>query len=268
MSLMTLRTIMNSNTEDAVKIMESLPYILPIIMLLFTIGVAVAVKFMSIKSILGGCVIGALALFMIGCAVFMMVISSGLENKIIAKNQELETMMHWKYQHMDEMSLIIAQQPLPEDETISLLKQLRSFGWVTENKAIQLLTDAHQALEVLKSENTNYRTRYLIKGVPNAVNRKIVELGLRNIGFRIVPFKEQEEVPDNANALYYGKDVELASVKMAALTLIQAGIELKSIKAFPKATRGNIRAIKIDWSKHFDSRLPLTIEKIVESKSF
>ena len=248
--------------------MESLPYILPIIMLLFTLGVAVAVKFMSIKSILGGSVIGALALFMIGCAVFMMVISSGLKDQVIKKDQELTDMMHWKYKHMDEMSLIIAQQPWPEDETISLLKQLRSFGWVTDNNSVKLLTDAHSALEILKSENTNVRTRYLIKGVPTAVNRKIVELGLRNIGFRIVNYKEQEEVPENANSLYYGQNIDLASIKMAALTLVQAGIELKSIKPFPKPTRGNIRAIKIDWSKHFDSRPPLSIEKIVESDSF
>ncbi|MBV1922017.1 MAG: hypothetical protein KUG73_15165 [Pseudomonadales bacterium] len=253
---------------DVVYTMESLPYILPIVMLTFAIGLAVAVKMLSIKSIIGGCTIGALSLFMIGCSVFMMIISSGFEAKLLVKDQEIADMVDWKYKHMDELSLIIGQQRIPDDEHVALIKQLNSYGWQINNYSIQLLKDAHQALETLKQENGVARTRYLLKGVPSSVDRKLVEMGLRNVGFRIVPFKEQEEVPENANALYFGQNVDIDSIKMAALTLMQAGIELKSIKAFPKPTRGNVRAIKLDWSKYFDTRQPLTVVAVVESKGF
>ncbi len=248
--------------------MESLPYILPIVMLLFAAGLAVAVKMLSIKSIIGGCTIGALALFMICCSIFMMIVSSGFEERIAVKDQEITDMVAWKYKHLDEMSLIIGQQRTPDDEHVALLKKLNGYGWQINNHSIRLLQDAHQALEVLRQENGIARTRYLLKGVPSSVERKLVEMGLRNVGFRIVPFKEQEEVPANANALYFGQNVDPDSIKMAALTLMQAGIELKSIKAFPKPTRGNVRAIKLDWSKYFDTRQPLTVAAVVESKGF
>ncbi|OUS27847.1 hypothetical protein A9Q99_13895 [Gammaproteobacteria bacterium 45_16_T64] len=248
--------------------MESLPYVLPIVMLLFAAGTAVAVKMLSLKSIVGGIVVGILSLFMIGISIWMMLVSSGFENKLAAKDVQLAEMNDWKYHHMDEMSLVIGQQRIPSDEDVALVKKLKGYGWLTSHRALALLQEAHMALEVMRSENPNTRTRYLIKGVPEAADRKLVELGLRNIGFRIVPYKEQEVVPPNANALYYGQNVDLESVKMAALTLIQAGIEVKSIKPFPKPTRGNIRAIKIDWSKYFDTRQPMSITSIVESKGF
>jgi len=248
--------------------MESLPYILPLVLLVLAAGTTVAVKFLSIKSAVGGGVIGLLSLFMLGCSIYLMIISSGFEERIAEKEQAIADMEQWKYQHLDEMSLIIAQLNTPEDKHVALLKQLNGFGWQADNKAIKLLTDAHEALESLKSDNTDTRTRYLIKGVPTAVDRKIVEIGLRNIGFRIVAFKEQEEVPVNSNALYFGQNVDIESVKMAALTLIQAGIEIKSIKPFKKPTRGNVRAIKIDWSKYLDKKQPLAIDAIVKAKKF
>ena len=125
--------------------METLPYLLPWILLLLTAGIAVAVKFLDIKSIMGIAVVSTLGLVMLLIAIYANIITSQQYGEVALKQQELAAMEEWKYQHMDELSLIIAQQRMPSDETQALVKQLISYGWKMNNRKITDAQAAHLA---------------------------------------------------------------------------------------------------------------------------
>ena len=247
--------------------METLPYLLPWILLLLTAGIAVAVKFLDIKSIMGIAVVSTLGLVMLLIAIYANIITSQQYGEVVLKQQELTAMEEWKYQHMDELSLIIAQQRMPSDETQALVKQLISYGWKMNNRKITDAQAAHLARERLIGELEN-PSPMLIKGIPTMVDEKIVDLSLRQLGFTVIPYRDDETPEEDANIIYYGRDMTTLEVKLAALTLMRAGIELKAIKAFPKVTQGNLRAIKIEWNKYYISRKALSVEEVASAEAF
>lgn len=247
--------------------MDTLPYLLPWVLLLFAAGIAVAIKLLDIKTIVGIAVVSTLALFMVLIAVYANIVTSQQFNLIEEKQQAVYDMEAWKYKHMDEMSLIIAQLKPPSDEVQALVKQLISFGWKMNNRKIIQAQEAHAARERLIGE-LELGKPMLIKGIPTVVDDKIVDLSLRQLGFTVIPYREDETPEEDANIIYYGRDMDVLEVKLTALTLMRAGIELKAIKAFPKATQGNLRAIKIEWNKYYISRKALTVEEVENAESF
>ncbi len=247
--------------------MDTLPYLLPWVLLLFAAGIAVAIKLLDIKTIVGIAVVSTLGLFMVLIAVYANIVTSQQFNLIEEKQQAVYDMEAWKYKHMDEMSLIIAQLKPPSDEVQALVKQLISFGWKMNNRKIIQAQEAHAARERLIGE-LELGKPMLIKGIPTVVDDKIVDLSLRQLGFTVIPYREDETPEEDANIIYYGRDMDVLEVKLTALTLMRAGIELKAIKAFPKATQGNLRAIKIEWNKYYISRKALTVEEVENAESF
>lgn len=247
--------------------MDTLPYLLPWVLLLFAAGIAVAIKLLDIKTIVGIAMVSTLGLFMVLIAVYANIVTSQQFNLIEEKQQAVYDMEAWKYKHMDEMSLIIAQLKPPSDEVQALVKQLISFGWKMNNRKIIQAQEAHAARERLIGE-LELGKPMLIKGIPTVVDDKIVDLSLRQLGFTVIPYREDETPEEDANIIYYGRDMDVLEVKLTALTLMRAGIELKAIKAFPKATQGNLRAIKIEWNKYYISRKALTVEEVENAESF
>lgn len=249
--------------------MGSIPYILPWILLLLAAGTACAAKFLPFKSIAGIAVISILSLLMIGVAVYDNLISVEFEEMVAEAEAEAAVIEEWKYMHLDELSLIIAQQQMPEDEDVATLKQFKSYGWLSTNADFQRIKEAAQAFVAKKGERPDaQRAIYLYKGIPQNVDQTIVKLTLRNIGYKIIPPKEDEEPLVTANALYFGKYVELEDVKLTALALIRAGVNLTSIKPFNKQTRGNLRAVKLEFNEFVAKRPAITPSEVVEAKKF
>lgn len=249
--------------------MDSIAYILPWIMVLLTIGTACAAKFLPLKSIAGISVFSILALIFLGLAIYANVISSEYEERIAEAKAELATMEEWKYLHLDELALIIARQVPPEDEDLAMLERLRSYGWTRANPDFRRITEAALALEKLRGEQPDAeRAIYLYKGIPQTVDRDIVRLSLKRLGYKVIPEQDDEEPLEQANVLYFGKYVKLEDVKMTALTLMQAGVDLTAIKPFNKDTRGNLRAVKLEWNEYLAKRQPITVPEVVEAKDF
>jgi len=248
--------------------MEAIPYILPIIILLLAVGIGAVCKFLPIKSLVGAITLGSLSFFLLVFTVCQMFIVGDFKSKIMTKTSEVKAMQAWKYHHLDEMSLLIAQLPMPTSDDEALLKTLQSYGWQSDSASINHLKDANLLLEELKASKSTFKTRYLIKGIPTKIDNKIIELALRNVGFKLIPYKTDDEIPEDVNIMYYGKRIDTLSVKLAALTLIRAGIGIKAIKPFKKVTRGNARAIKIDWSKYVTTRQTMTADSIGAVKKF
>lgn len=247
--------------------MHALPFLLPWILLLMAAGIAVAVKLLPLKSIVGGSVIGVLSLLFIGVGVYANIISAHQFHELETRQQALEEVETWKYKHLDELSLLIAQLKPPSDEDAALLHELSSYGWLSSHPFIRHMRDAHAARERLLAEFAP-SLPMLIKGIPQSVNEKIVDLSLRQAGFTLVPYRDDETRETDANILYYGRDMRLEEIKLAALTLMQAGIDLKGIKPFPKATQGNLRAIKIEWNKYYEVRKGMSVEEIETAQAF
>jgi hypothetical protein len=108
----------------------------------------------------------------------------------------------------------------------------------------------------------------LIKGIPTSVDTSIVTLGMKEIGFVVVPYQDDEQPETEVNIIYFGRDMKITEIQMAALTLMQAGVDLKAIKPFPKATQGNLRAIRIEWNKYYNGRKSLSVEEVEAATSF
>ncbi len=247
--------------------MHALPYLLPWLLLLLAAGLAVAVKLLPLKSIAGGAVIGVVSLLFIGVCVYANIVTSQQFHHLAEKEEALAKVEEWKYKHLDELALLIAQLKPPADDEAALLKELAGYGWLTTHASVRRMRDAHNTRDRILAEFTPSQPM-LIKGIPQTVNGKIVELSLRQVGFTVVPYREDETQEADANIIYYGRDMDINEVKLAALTLMQAGLELKGIKPFPKPTQGNLRAIKIEWNKYYEVRKVLTPEEVETAQAF
>lgn len=247
--------------------MSTLPYLLPWILILLAAGLVAAVKLLPLKSIAGIAVLSTLGLLMLLVAVYANVVSSQQASTIAEKEAAIVEMEQWKYSHLDELTLILAQLRPPKEEELALLKKLISYGWLSENPNIVRAQQAHQARERLM-ETYSPGNPMLIKGIPTTVDNHIVDLALREVGFIVLPYREDEAPEKDANIIYFGRDMELPEIKLAALTLMQAGIDLKAIKPFPKPTQGNLRAIKIEWNKYYESRKSLLPDEVEAAKGF
>lgn len=247
--------------------METLPYLLPWFLLLLAIGVAVAVKLLPLKSIAGIAVISVISLIFLGVCIYANVVSSQLYDRIDEKQLALEKMEEWKYRHLDGLSLLIAQMQPPADEDLALLKQLQGWGWLSTSPALRQMQQADSARERILAEFTPSQPM-LIKGVPQSVNSQIVDFALRQVGFTVLPYREDETPETEVNIIYYGRDMNINEVKLAALTLMRAGVELKAVKPFPKPTAGNLRAIKIEWNKYYELRKALNVQDVEAATVF
>lgn len=247
--------------------MSALPYLLPWILLLLGIGLAAAVKLLPLKSTPGIAVNVTLLLIMLGVSIYANLIRSQQVELLTEKDEAIAEMEQWKYSHLDELTLILAQLRPPKEEELALMQQLISFGWVSGNPNLLRAQQAHQARERLL-ESHKVESRMLIKGIPNTVDYHIVELALKEIGFIVLPYREDEKPEEDANIIYFGRDMGLTEIKLTALTLMQAGVDLKAIKPFPKATQGNLRAIKIEWNKYYEGRKSLYPDEIEAAKAF
>lgn len=247
--------------------MDTLPFLLPWFLLLLAAGLAVTVKLLPLKSIAGIAVTAVISLIFIGVCIYSNVVSSQLFDRVDEKQLALENMETWKYKHLDELSLLIAQLKPPADEDMALLKQLQGFGWLSTGAALRQMQDAHSARERVLAEFTPSQPM-LIKGIPQTVDEKIVDLALRQVGFTVLPYRDDEPREADVNIIYFGRDMKIQEVKLAALTLMRAGVELKAIKPFPKPTSGNLRAIKIEWNKYYELRKAMTVNDVESATVF
>lgn len=247
--------------------MSALPYLIPWIILLLAVALAAAVKLLPLKSIAGIAVNSAILLVLIALAIYANVIASQQDSKLAVQESTIGEMEQWKYRHLDELTLVLAQLKPPTEKEQALLQDLISFGWNAENAVIRQAQNAHRARSRLM-HSFKPGSPMLIKGIPTSVNTNIVSLGLKEAGFIVLPYQEDEKPESDVNIIYYGRDMQLPEIQLAALTLMQAGIDLKAIKPFPKATQGNLRAIRIEWNKYYDGRKSMSVEDVENATAF
>jgi hypothetical protein len=247
--------------------MAYLGYILPWIMLMLAAGTAVAVKMLDIRSKIFIVVASINGLLFLTCCALITI--STLDARREAKRLEvkLEDMENWKYRHLDEITLALAQmRPLSQMESI-MLTRLKEYGWVPMQPATRKLEMANEARDRILS--SYFPTgKGMFKGLPTLVDNNLLDLSLRQIGFATLPYKPDEQQPEEINSLFYGSKLDIREVKLVALTLMRAGVEIRAIKPFPKETQGNLRAMKGEYSKALEVRRVMTVEDIEKAKAF
>lgn len=247
--------------------MAYLPYILPWVMLLLAIGAVMAHKLLEFKSVMWIVSIAISSVIFIGCNVLLMLSASHAHHEVESASKKLEDMEEWKYRHLDEITLALSQiRPMSQTNSV-LLDQLKNYGWIPAQPALRRLEEANQVRDRILG--TYYpRTENLFKGLPKLVDQNLLDLSLRQVGFTNVAYRPEEEIPDEVNVIYYGKSLDIKDVKLAALTLMRAGVELKAIKPFPKDTQGNLKAIKAEYNKTIEVRRSLTPAEIEKATIF
>lgn len=247
--------------------MGYLPYILPWLMLLLAVGAVFAHKMLEFKSVMWIIAIATSSVLFLTCNVLIMVATSSQNGAVKEGHKKLEELEAWKFRYMDEITLAIAQiRPLSQSNSV-LLDQAKTWGWVPMQASMRKLEEANQVRDRILG--TYYpRGENLFKGLPKLVDQNLLDLSLRQIGFTNVPYRPEEEVPDEVNVIYYGKDLDIRDVKLAALTLMRAGVELKAVKPFPKDTQGNLRAIKSEYNKTMEARRTLSAAEVEKATIF
>lgn len=247
--------------------MAYLPYILPWVMLLLAVGAVFAHKMLEFKSVMWIVSIALCSVLFLTCNVLLMIGGASQNAAVKAEKDKLAAMEEWKYRYMDEITLAISQiRPLSQSNS-ALLEQVKNWGWIPMQPAMRKLEEANQVRDRILGAYYP-RGENLFKGLPKLVDQTLVELSLRQIGFTNVPYRPEEEVPDEVNVIYYGKALDIRDVKLAALTLMRAGVELKAIKPFPKDTQGNLQAIKAEFNKTMDVRRSLTAAEVEKATIF
>lgn len=75
-------------------------------------------------------------------------------------------------------------------------------------------------------------------------------------------------IPDvGTNAIFFGDKVPIEDVKLVALTLIRAGVEIKYIRPFKNST-GRSLLIQVGAGTAYVSKPPLSVEAITDAKNF
>lgn len=247
--------------------MAYLAYILPWVMLLLAVGAVFAHKLLEFKSIMWIVSIATSSVLFLGCNVLLMINAAHLHGEVKEAKHKLDDMESWKYRYMDEITLAISQiRPMSQSNS-TLLDQAKNWGWIPMQPTMRKLDDANQVRDRILS--TYYpRSENLFKGLPKLIDQNLVDLSLRQVGFTNVPYRPEEEVPDEVNVIYFGKNLDIRDVKLVALTLMRAGIELKAIRPFPKDTQGNLQAIKAEFNKTMDVRRSLTAAEIEKATIF
>lgn len=257
--------VINDRTQQDTMHLTS--FLLPWLLLALAIAVGFAARLIPLRSKAGIITLSALGAFMLLFAVLSNLFTAKDRDHLERYKEQALQAEDWKYRHLDELTLILAQFKPPSEADQALLKKLISYGWLGNNSKLLSAQQAHEARERLRA-NYNPVKPMLIKGVPTNVDEHIVKLALRQVGFTLVPYQADEEPYTQVNIIYYGRDMTPLEVKLAALTLMRAGVELKAIKPFPKDTQGNLRAIKVDWNKYYDSRKILDVADIETVEQF
>ncbi|MFZ0406755.1 MAG: hypothetical protein WAM11_01400, partial [Cyanobium sp.] len=103
------------------------------------------------------------------------------------------------------------------------------------------------------------RQRITVQYFPKGVDLIVIRNTLSSLGFTFMEGASQQR--GATNAIWLGNDVPISDVKLVALTLVRAGVDLKTIRPFRKrhpVADGNL-LIQVGTDEEFAGKPSLTI---------
>jgi hypothetical protein len=161
-----------------------------------------------------------------------------------------------------------------EDRTRELLMQ---FGWQSDRAAtagakedsVDQSLKANQAIQQATARTpAASRGGVVVQYFPKNVDGNRVDAALTELGFRLE--RRSALVPGmSTNSIWYGTPVALEDVKLVALTLIRAGVQIRAIRPFSdSSTRRDASLIQVGADVEVADRPPLTVDAIRDAKVF
>ena len=155
-----------------------------------------------------------------------------------------------------------------EARTNELLTQ---FGWDSEKRSrasvdqysVQQSLTANQELQqAARLAPRESRKAVTVQYFPKNVDENKVESALTELGFTLD--KKRAPVPGiPTNAIWYGTPVSIEDVKLVALTLIRAGVQIRAIRPFADySPRRNAALIQVGADVAVVNDPPLSVEGI------
>ena len=118
------------------------------------------------------------------------------------------------------------------------------------------------------ARRANVAVRYYPRDFERELNAAVVLPRLSSFGFRL-DRRAQAKLSDvPTNAIWCGRNVAPEDVKIVALTLVAAGLEIKAIREFRDPTGPKRGAIEIGGDRSFVNAASLSYEQIAEATDF
>ena len=161
-----------------------------------------------------------------------------------------------------------------EERTDALLKQ---FGWdssrlsrgsLDQYSVQQSLTANQEIQQAARLAPRESRKAVTVQYFPKGVDGNKVESALMELGF--ILDKKQAPLPGiPTNSIWYGTPVSIEDVKLVALTLIRAGVQIKALRPFADySPRKNASLIQVGADVAVVNDSPLSVEGIRDASRF
>ena len=196
------------------------------------------------------------------------------QKRVEQEKNEAKEEIKWQREQITNLTTTLSNFKVDATNSLNELKDLialsTSFGSVEKNptiKSLQQSIEADQArTQLSKSTDSTQRNQITVQYFPKNVDGNIVKSSLKELGFEITLGKPG--IPDvPTNALFYGDKVPLDDVKLVALTLIRAGVEIKHIRLFHDST-GRESLIQVGSGTAYISKPPYSVEAIQQATKF
>ena len=131
--------------------------------------------------------------------------------------------------------------------------------------------DAKRAAESLadpahRPRRSMITLQYYEKKLDDEVNMRVVLAALTDAGFTL-QHKPPQIADTPTNSIFYGPDVQVTDIKLVALTLMAAGIKIRTIEPLlPHVSRP--RLIQIGANRATRNDPPLTAKQVIDAVSF
>lgn len=208
-------------------------------------------------------------------------IAFGQQKTENAKQQALQA----KEQHRkDQLQILALQRELQSvgkgvgRAVEGLQTLLIGFGFTPETAAIasperiSKSKEANSLVQAAVNSSTasikSERRRIVVQYFPKNVDPDVIEKTLSALGFTFMTGVPQQQ--GATNAIWFGTDVPLSDVKLVALTLVRAGVDLKTIKPFRRSHPVPDRnlLIQVGTDGDFSEQPSLTINQISNAPGF
>lgn len=219
--------------------------------------------------------------------VMMIIIPAGLAiafGQQKAESAKRQALQAEKQHQIDQLKILELQMQLKSvsadvGKAIQGLQTLLiGFGFTPETAAvasperIRKSKLANGLLQEAARSNTPFikseRQRITVQYFPKNVDPDVVEKTLSDLGFTFVKRVPQQQ--GATNAIWFGEDVPLSDVKLVALTLVRAGVDVKTIKPFRRSHPVQDRnlLIQVGTDGDYSEKPSMTIKQIVEAPGF
>lgn len=194
-------------------------------------------------------------------------------------NYETKELQQKKLDLISEITSLKTEKDSLEIKKINIEKELLSkYGLDIKNisnKNIKtvlqkslLANDAFNDLTLNYTKRNNLEIRYYVKSIDD----KRIVFELENLGYVFHKSTPNTKMKNQiTNAIWYGSNVSIKDIKIVALALIRAGINIRGIRPFKNTVadsnfKNNI--IEIGASVDLNEKAPLLVEDIINAKEF